>query len=203
MLAQFHCLYNKRCVDVVVWQHCCYYGGPVPKWAALGILMVGQFARGWGYDFRLTHSIWYPAVDMMVNSWHILLYITSSMCGWSVRQFGRPKRLAKFCPRCNGFLAHMRPGKKGRQKKCGRCPSPLRLRFDTAVLLCKSLSLHVVLVLTQSYALVVIGLAAWRCCCCCWWMSLFLHHSYYITPKTTLALKNNIMAFYKKRPGDY
>ena len=94
------------------------------------------------------------------------IYFAVCLIGEAIQKARMP---CEVCPRCNGFLAHMRPGKKGRQKKCGRCPSPLRLRFDTAVLLCKSLSLHVVLVLTQSYALVVIGLAAWRCC---WWMSL-------------------------------
>ena len=125
-------------------------------------------------------SALFMIINMSENmSPHFFITYYSSMCGWSVRQFGRPKRLAKFCPRCNGFLAHMRPGKKRPSKEVWSMPFPLEAQIrHSSILLCKSLSLHVlagthteyvVRSYCSMYSLLLSGwLVAWRY----WWMSL-------------------------------
>ena len=97
------------------------------------------------------------------------IYFAVCLIGEAIQKARMP---CEVCPRCNGFLAHMRPGKKGHQKKCGRCPSPLRLRFDTAVYYCVNHSACMyLLVLTESVCSEWATVVCTRCCYRVgWWL---------------------------------
>ena len=104
------------------------------------------------------------------------IYFAVCLIGEAIRKAWTP---CEVCPRCNGFLAHMRPGKKRPSKEVWSMPFPLEAQIrHSSILLCKSLSLHVlagthteyvVRSYCSMYSLLLSGwLVAWRY----WWMSL-------------------------------
>ena len=102
-----------------------------------------------------------------------IFFITyTSQCVWLVRRFRRPECLAKFVLDAMVFWLTWGQGKKGHQKKCGRCPSPLRLRFDTAVYYCVNHSACMyLLVLTESVCSEWATVVCTRCCYRVgWWL---------------------------------
>ena len=111
-----------------------------------------------------------------VSPYFLITYTSVCLIGEAIRKARMP---CEVCPRCNGFLAHMRPGKKRPSKEVWSMPFPLEAQIrHSSILLCKSLSLHVlagthteyvVRSYCSMYSLLLSGwLVAWRY----WWMSL-------------------------------